>query len=150
MITVPIGAFVMSLIADVVYLNTRQVFWYDMAWWTMAIGVISALAAAVPGLIDYGAVARKHPHARKTGMIHGVMNVAIVVVYGLNLYLRHHHAAVVDNTGMVVGLSVVSFLALGVSGWLGGHMAYKDRIGVAEEGDVRISMTEGARERIER
>lgn len=152
LITLPIGLFTMSLVSDIVYLNSRQVFWYDMAWWTMAAGVVSALLAAIPGLVDYGTVARKHPDAKRIGMIHGLMNVSVVAVYALNLYLRNDRAATVgDGTGLVVGLSVACMIALGVSGWLGGRMVYRDLVGVygEEEGDVRITMSGGARERIE-
>lgn len=152
LVSLPIGLFTWSLIADIVYLNTRQVFWYDMAWWAMAGGIVTALLAALPGLVDYFTVARKHPDAKRVGAIHGLMNVSVVAVYALNLYLRNDRAATVgDGAGLVVALSVACMVALGVTGWLGGRMVYRDRIGVyGEEEDVRITMSEGARERIER
>ena len=47
LVTIPIGLFVATLVADVAYQFTGNVFWYDMAWWTMA-GALGGAPAELP------------------------------------------------------------------------------------------------------
>ena len=48
-----------------------------MAWYAMVAGVIGAIVAAIPGLIDFFSIT--DPRAGKVGMTHLVLNAALVV-----------------------------------------------------------------------
>ncbi len=59
-----------------------------------------------------------------------------MVLYAFNSYLRRNNGAL--HTGrwtLAFGLEVLTFLALGVSGWLGGKIAYEHKVGVVENQD---------------
>lgn len=139
MVTIPIGMFTAALASDIAYQVSGQIFWYEVAWWALLAGMVSALAAAVPGLIDYFAVAR-HTPARATAIAHLIINVTVVAVYTLSLWLRRDYGALEGTAwALAFGLEAVSFAALGASGWLGGEMVYRFGLGMNRDA-MRISM----------
>ncbi|MFN3648107.1 MAG: DUF2231 domain-containing protein [Armatimonadota bacterium] len=99
----------------------------------MFAGIIGALAAAVPGAIDYFAVIPPNSSAKKRGATHGLMNVSITGLYALNLLLRKRSP---DRWGRWLGtpLSLVGMAGLMYSGWLGGTLVYRNQIGVDHRG----------------
>ena len=139
LIPIPIGLFVATLVCDVAYQATANVFWYDVAWWTMAGGVLGALVAAVPGLIDYMGVAR-HSRGRATALAHMVINLTVVAAYLANLWLRNDHGALFGAPwALAFGLEIVAVAALSASGWLGGELVYRFGLGIEREA-MRVSM----------
>ena len=114
-----IGVWVFSLISDFIFYGTGNLVWLNVAFYCMAAGIIGALVAAIPGLIDYQVI--EEPLLRRIATTHMVMNFSIVALYAVNLWLRTFMPA---EAVLPVVLSVVSVLALCVSGWLGGEMVY--------------------------
>lgn len=146
LVTIPIGLWVMSLVGDLAYLSVGLTFWYDLAWWTMLGGLVGALAAAIPGAIDYFGTARQVARAEPTARTHAFLNLGVVVLYAINLYLRRGYNASSGNLmDGVVLLSVVGIAALCVSGWLGGDLVYRYGLGMKRR-DLRVSMMEAERE----
>ena len=126
LVPLPIGLFVFSLVADIIYrAGWGGPFWLDLAFYTMAGGIIGALGAAVPGLVDY--LSLRAPRDRRLATAHLVLNLGIVAVYAVNLWLR---TRVDPATRLPFVLSIVSVLTLGVSGWLGGELVYVHGVGV--------------------
>jgi uncharacterized membrane protein len=128
----PIALWVGSLVCDVIYhIGSGNLFWKDMAFYMMGGGVIGALAAAIPGFVDY--LNLRDRIAKRIATFHMVLNLALVVLYVFNMGLRWNSA---DQSGMAgVALSVFSIGVLFVSGWLGGHLVYVHRVGVSERGE---------------
>ena len=53
LVVFPIGLWIFSLICDLIYqAGAHNAFWKGVAFYTMLVGVIGALLAAVPGFID--------------------------------------------------------------------------------------------------
>ncbi len=149
LVPVPIGLFVGALAADAAYQFTANVFFYDLAWWAMAGGIVGALAAAIPGLIDYLTVARLS-RARAIATSHLIINLTVVGLYLVNCYVRYGHGALTGTAwGLAFSLEVVSIALLSVSGWLGGEMVYRFGIGIEREA-MRISMLDEDRVRLEK
>lgn len=141
LVTIPIGLFVATLAADVIYAVGGNGFFYDVAWWTMAMGVVGVVFAAIPGLIDYLGVARR-TQANATALAHMALNSAVSLMYLANLYLRYDHAAVVGGAWwLAFGMDVAAVALLSASGWLGGELVYRYGIGM-ERDAMRISMLE--------
>lgn len=136
LVPVPIGAWVSSLVLDVgsQYVGDPG----DLArtsFWLIAIGIISALLAAVLGVMDLLAIPRRTTPF-KVGMTHMTMNLLIVGVYGANLWWRLAEFGEFD-TAVAAGplaLNAAAVALLLVSGWLGGHLAYRYGVRVADEG----------------
>ncbi len=132
LVTVPIGAWVASLIFDIASRVTEEpgVF-AEGAYWLIGIGVVGALAAAVFGLLDLLTIPRG-TRAFTTGLTHMALNLTVVALFVVDFAVRR--AQGYESVGNVpLLLSVVALALLGVSGWLGGKLAYHYGIRVAAE-----------------
>jgi uncharacterized membrane protein len=128
LIAFPIGFWTGSLIADVAYAATGNAFWTSMATVLIGFGIIGALLAAVPGLIDYF-TAPMDAKTKRTATKHMLVNLGVTTLYVINYVLRS------GTPGATMGyvLSVIAIAALLYSGWLGGDMVYDHKVGVAEQ-----------------
>lgn len=137
MVTLPIGAWAASLVFDVA---SRVVddpgFLAEGSRWLIAIGVLTALAAAMAGFLDLFAIP-VGTRAHRVALLHMTLNLAVVIAYAANFVLRADNAgpgadAHGVGTGYIVA-SAVTFACLGVSGLLGGELAYRYGVRVADE-----------------
>ncbi|MFF8373835.1 DUF2231 domain-containing protein [Streptomyces lydicus] len=135
LVTVPIGAWVGSLVFDVASHVVRDPdFLVRGAMWLIALGVIGALAAALVGFLDLFAIP-PGTRAFRVGLVHMTLNLLVTGAYAVNFLWRH--AGPRPDTGVGAGmlaLNVVSIAVLGVSGYLGGKLAYRWGVRVADEG----------------
>jgi uncharacterized membrane protein len=137
----PIALWIFSLVSDVIYaLEWGGPVWNDIAFYSMLGGVIGALGAAVPGLIDYLAMTDRT--VKKVAMTHMILNLILVVLFVVNLWLR---LTLPVDAALPVILSVIGIALLGVSGWLGGELVYVHRVGVAEPTGAQESVSERRR-----
>jgi uncharacterized membrane protein len=135
LVTVPIGAWVCSLIFDI---STRvnsagSAPLTDASYWLIAIGLIGAVVAALFGLLDLLRIPRG-TKALRVGLTHMVLNLSVAALYVGNLAWRHdsYYESAKVISGPIV-LSVISLALLGASGWLGGMLAYRYGVRVADE-----------------
>jgi uncharacterized membrane protein len=119
LVTLPIGLWVFSLVSDIVYASTADGRWNDTAYFCLGGGIVGALIAAVPGLLDF--LGLREPRERHTGVIHMVINLLIVALQAVNFWLRGR-ADIGQQIPML--MSVVAVAALFVSGWLGGQLVH--------------------------
>lgn len=133
LVTVPIGAWVCSLVFDIVswFADDSGTF-VDGATWLIAIGVVGALAAASIGFLDFFAIPSGTP-AHRTALVHMALNLAITVAYALNFVWRYNADASGGTDAGPFILSLLSLAALGISGFLGGKLAYRFGVRVAAE-----------------
>ena len=131
-VTIPIGAWVASFVFDLVaaFGEEPEVF-ATGAYWLIVIGCVGAVAAALLGLLDLSVIPRGTT-AFRTGLLHMALNSGVLVLFLVNLVLRGGQGTD-DASGAGIALSVVSLALLGVSGWLGGHLAYHHGVRVASE-----------------
>lgn len=127
LVTLPIGLWAFSLISDIIHMQTQEQVWSTMAFYTLGAGIIGALLAAVPGLIDLVSDAARP--VRKTGITHMVLNLIVVALMAVSFYLRYQGMA----TMLPFILSAVGIVLLLVSGWLGGKMVHQYGLGVDTE-----------------
>ncbi|MFG3014217.1 DUF2231 domain-containing protein [Streptomyces cinerochromogenes] len=134
LVTVPIGAWVTSLVFDIAsHVVHRPGFLTQSSEWLIAVGVIGALLAAMVGFLDLFAIPSGTP-AFRTGLVHMTLNLLVTAAYVVNFLWRYgdHAGGGSVGTGKLV-LSAVSVAALGVSGFLGGKLAYRYGVRVADE-----------------
>ena len=135
LVTVPIGAWVSSLVFDIASRaqSDGSPALVNGAHWLVLIGIVGALVAAVFGLLDLLGIPR-HTAAFRTGLTHMTMNLVIVALFVADFAWRHGEYA--DMTKVRAGqlaLSVVGLVLLAVSGWLGGRLSYRFGVRVADE-----------------
>lgn len=131
LIAFPIASFSLVLVCDIVFSITRRAFWAEASRWLLLVGLVTGAAAAVFGLIDFASI--KHVRQLSIAWIHAGGNALAMVLGLINLLIRSDNAQdEVPTLGLV--LSAAIGLILVVTGWLGGEMSYRHRIGVNSEG----------------
>jgi uncharacterized membrane protein len=142
LVPLPIGLWTFSLACDLIYaFGWGGAIWDDVAFYTMAGGLVGAFLAAVPGLIDYSSLA--DPGLKKVATLHMSMNLTVMVLVAINLWLRAQYPA---NSGPPLALSALSILLLGVTGWLGGELVYIHGVGVEPQHDIARKAREKSRQ----
>jgi nitrite reductase/ring-hydroxylating ferredoxin subunit/uncharacterized membrane protein len=86
---------------------------------TLAVGVLTMLAAALAGFADYADTDGK---ARERATLHATLMLLTLVIYLISLVLRLGSAPGPSSAG--VWLSVVAFLALSSAAYVGGDVVY--------------------------
>ena len=141
LVVFPIGLWIFSLVCDLVYhAGPHNLFWKGMAFYTMLGGIIGALAAAVPGFIDYLSI--RDRQIKRLATFHMIINLIVVVLFIFNLGMRFRGAPDPDEQLFGTILSVFGVLLLAASGWLGGSMVYVHHVGVET---ARVSKDEERR-----
>jgi uncharacterized membrane protein len=124
-VPIPIGLWIFSLVCDLISLAGYAGAWTTVALYTMVGGIVGALVAALPGLIDLLSLP---PGPRGTALAHMTINLTVVALFAINTWLRWPDPA--SFRGAPFWLSVVGVALLAVSGWLGGKMVYVHGIAV--------------------
>jgi uncharacterized membrane protein len=134
LVALPIGAFFISVIADVAsFFVDNPATFRTMSFWAICIGLASALLAALFGLMDLFAIPRG-TKAFATGITHMVLNLIVVGLFAVNALIRRPDiTANAAIEGLPFALSLVAIAFLGASGWLGGKLAYRYGVRVADE-----------------
>ena len=133
LVPVPIGAWVASLVFDIasrVSDDDAEMF-AEGAYWLIAVGILGALAAAIFGVMDLLTIPRGTA-AFKTGLTHMALNLAVVVIFVVNFLVRKSDGYE-SVKPLHLTLTIVALALLGASGWLGGKLAYRYGVRVADE-----------------
>ena len=131
----PIALWTTSVITDLIFYFCRNTSLVLISKFLIAAGIVGALAAAIPGLIDWTGIT--DAAAKKTGNLHLFLNVSALILFSASLYLR------MKNYGApLVGFHLKVPFVISVAGWLdmaiaasfGGKLVYEHRMGVTEPG----------------
>lgn len=116
-----------ALLTDLAYLVAGDAFWARAGSYLLSAGLVTGVLAAIPGLIDYFSI--KQARAHSVGWIHALGNTTALVLAAVNLGLRWEEAAqAISPWGLT--LSVLTAALLGITGWAGGEMSYRHKVGV--------------------
>jgi len=134
LVTVPIGAWVASFVFDLASRwSDEPVVFAKGAYWLLGLGLVGALGAAVFGFLDLVAIPTG-TRAFRTGLLHMALNLTVVVVFAGSLLPRRDRLEQPDGVpASLIALSAVALGVLAVSGWLGGKLAYRYGVRVADE-----------------
>ncbi|HKV80669.1 MAG TPA: DUF2231 domain-containing protein [Candidatus Sulfotelmatobacter sp.] len=115
----PLGLWVFALVCDIVAATGATGPWSTVAFYCVAGGIVGAVIAAVPGLIDYFSI--DEAAMRRIAIFHLVANVSALIVFAINLWSRF---ALPPTSFVPLILSLVGVVGIGIGGWLGGEMVY--------------------------
>ena len=111
-----------------------------------AAGIVTALLAAVPGFVDYFFTVPPNSSAKGRATKHMLANLTAVGLFAAAWLLRQD--APDAPSAAVLGLELAAFALLGMAGWMGGTLAYRNQIGIdhryAGAGKWREARVEGA------
>lgn len=134
LVTLPIGAWVTSLIFDIAsHLTAGPAFLTRGSSWLIGIGLIGGLAAAATGFLDLIVIPVATPAAR-TAIWHMSLVLAAMAAYVANLLWRHaSHDASSPVAGGPLALSAGTLAVLTIAGYLGGKLSFTYGVRVAAE-----------------
>jgi uncharacterized membrane protein len=132
LVAVPIGAWIASFVFDVAsHLAADPVALAQGARWLIGLGVLGALVAAMIGLLDLLAIPTG-TRAFRTALVHMSLALTTTVAYAVGFAIRD-----AEPTGAVpagpLALSAAALLTLAATGYLGGTLAYRYGVRVADE-----------------
>ncbi len=93
-----------------------------------ALGIGCALAAAVPGIIDYVFAVPPKSSAQKRATNHAISNVSALALFALARLGRNHGED--RPAGWALAAETAGTALLAVGGWMGGTLVYRNQIGV--------------------
>jgi uncharacterized membrane protein len=141
LIVLPLGLFLAAVVFDALYLWRGGRAFATVSYWNIAGGVAGGLLAAVFGLIDWLSIP-SGTRARRIGLLHGGVNVVVVVAFALAWLMRRGSAGAAPSLG-IFALEVAALVLGLVGGWLGGELVHRLGIGVDDgaHADAPSSLT---------
>lgn len=135
LIPFPIALWSTSFAADVVFYFFRNSSLMLISKFLLAAGCLGAVAAAVPGIIDWWNI--RDPEVTRIANWHARLNVIALIVFAISLYFRMRIGAHWVDYRLQIPflLSLLGMVLITISGWLGGELAYKHGVGVAPQHD---------------
>ena len=127
----PIAFLVGAFLTDLVFWQSADPFWARGSEWLLGAGIVMGALAAIAGLTDFLTISRAR--SLTAGWVHFLGNAAALLIALWNLLRRtggDPGAAVVPNGIILSAIVVAIFL---VTGWLGGELVFRHRIGVVGE-----------------
>jgi nitrite reductase/ring-hydroxylating ferredoxin subunit/uncharacterized membrane protein len=118
LVPLPIGFWSGALLFDLIA-TRRARFAADTL---VGAGIAAAVPTAAAGLSDW---ADAEPEARRVGLVHAGCNTLALVCYTASLVAR-----LLGRRKAGVGLSLAGATAMSTAGYLGGHLAYVQAVGV--------------------
>ncbi len=123
----PVAFLVGAAGSDIGYWLTSDPFWARASVWLIGVGFAAGILAAITGFLDFFKV--KRVRSRSAGWLHMGGNVAVMVLTLINLVLRQGNPAEpIVFTGLAISLVVATLL--GITGWFGGELSFRHKIGV--------------------
>src|SRR5256886_14637065 len=95
-----------------------------LSFYAIIFGLVTSLLAVPTGVVDWSGIKKEKP-AWKIGLYHMILNLAVAVLFAINLGLRvqtFRHDTIV--TGPPLALSIIGTVLLIGSAYLGGLMGY--------------------------
>jgi uncharacterized membrane protein len=128
----PIAFLVGTLVSDLVYWQTRTAFWASASFYLLCAAIVMAALAALAGLTDF--LGDRRIRALSQAWQHMIGNIVAVLLSIYNLYIRLE-----DREGAILSrglwISVAVGLLLIFTGWRGGDLVFRHRVGVANQTD---------------
>ena len=126
LVVLPLGLWTFALVCDIAALLGGGPGWQATALYVTGGGVVGALLAAIPGLIDLLAIT--DAKVRRIAIWHMVLNLLAVAIFAVVFWLRWQ----APDSRAAMLLTLLGVLAIGRSGWLGGEMVYRHGMGVQQ------------------
>jgi nitrite reductase/ring-hydroxylating ferredoxin subunit/uncharacterized membrane protein len=128
-VLVPIGTWLSASLLDALRINHKA------PATLIKTGVAGAVAAAITGLNDWASLTREQ---RRTGLVHAVTNTVALGLQIGSLAARRH-----GNLRMARRLSYAGLAAVGLGGYLGGHLSYRQAASVNQAEPLLRRIPEG-------
>lgn len=130
LIPFPIAFLVGTLISDIIYWRTVDAFWATASVYLLVAAIITAALAAVAGFTDFFGDRRIRRLAHAWQHMIGNLIAVLLSIGNLLIRLGDPEGATVP-VGLVISAAVVILLLF--TGWRGGDLVYRHRVGVPDQ-----------------
>jgi nitrite reductase/ring-hydroxylating ferredoxin subunit/uncharacterized membrane protein len=120
---IPIGAWTLAILFDIIYLIRGTHGWISAADLTIFVGLLGALGAAITGYTDWSDTFGRE---RRVGIAHGLLNTVVIVVYLVSLIIRVTHG----SRGVAIVLALIGYGIVITAAFLGGDLVFSIGTGV--------------------
>ena len=135
LVTFPVAFLIGAFGTDIAFASTSNPFWAEASYWLLIAGIVTALVAAIPGLIDFVSIDRVRN--LWISWAHMIANLVVVGVALVNVGVRLDDPAA-GAQGWGLWISGLQTLLLLFSGWLGGEMAYRYHVGAIQDDSPQV------------
>ena len=126
LVAIPLGLFAATVLFDLLHLLTGAVTLGLVSYWTMAVGILGALAAAPFGTIGWLAIPAG-TRAKRGGLMHGAGNLVVTALFVGSWLLRAPEGPV---TGLALFFSFAGALLALFTAWLGAELLVRLGVGI--------------------
>jgi uncharacterized membrane protein len=129
LIPFPLALWVTSFVVDVLFYFLRHPTLLVISKFMLAAGCLGAVAAAIPGIIDWLAI--KNGEVKKAANWHARLNIIALIVFAISFFLRlgTYSEFVGRKLTIPFVLSLVGVVLITISGWLGGELVFRYGVG---------------------
>jgi uncharacterized membrane protein/nitrite reductase/ring-hydroxylating ferredoxin subunit len=128
----PLAFYIGTLVFDSIALLKDDIAFALTGQYLHVAGIVAAVCAAIPGIIDYKYTVPPESSARKRATTHALVNSSVLILFCVALYCKH----IIDlSPYVVIAVEFTGVVLTGYAGWLGGTLVHKNQIGV----DVRYA-----------
>lgn len=126
LVAFPLAFYTTTVVTLLVYIGTREAFWYRFAMVASLAGIATAVIAAIPGALDLRSLPRSS-RTRKAGLQHAGFNLlatGLFAVTALMMYETWIHRTMVNgeyifDATVPLALAVVAWVSMVIAGSLG-------------------------------
>lgn len=128
LVAFPIALWTMAFIFNLIGVARDSSGLWAAGFYCVVAGCIMAVLAAIAGTVDWWTVVPPQSSAKTRGLIHGALNVLALVLF-ISVAARQGGPAA-EPDKITLALMAIGVIVLGISGWLGGTLVYRNQIGV--------------------
>jgi uncharacterized membrane protein len=137
LVAFPLAFYTATVATLLAYIGTREVFWYRSAMVANLAGIVTAVIAALPGMVDLLALPRGS-RARAAGLKHAGFNLAATLLFAITavvLYETWTHRMMIGgeylfDATVPLALAVIAWLAMVIAGSLGWTLVQTHHVGI--------------------
>jgi uncharacterized membrane protein len=132
LVAYPIAMYTATLVGFVIFGATNDLFWLKLAIAANVAGVAMAALAALPGFIDWLIGIPKGAQAKRTGLIHGLLNVGALTAFAITLgiYVGDWNATSPPGAAAGIVVAAIGVLFTLAAGWYGWMLVQGHHVGI--------------------
>ena len=130
----PSALFPMDLVCSAISYYSGDSSFTEASFYAMSGGVILGWIAVIFGTFDLLNVFEKKPEAMNKALVHGCINVTVVIIYTVLAYIQYKHYPLLQPDNML--LLIIKAVTIGlmiVGNFIGGSLILKHKVAVENE-----------------
>jgi nitrite reductase/ring-hydroxylating ferredoxin subunit/uncharacterized membrane protein len=132
LVSFPIAFYIGTLVFDVLAIINNNVEFAVTGKYVHIAGIIGAVLAAIPGIIDYTYTVPPNSSAKKRATHHGLTNSLVLIIFIVALYLKYREDV---SPYVLLAMELIGVGLTFYAGWLGGTLVHRNQISV----DIRYA-----------